>query len=135
MIRLIFLVTGLFTVSSVIATTVQIPGGSSTTIVPQRPVVVPQRPVIVQQRPAIVPQRRILGQQPSSTYQLPTRPRVLTAQPQEAKPMPNQYNQLTPQEAYVIRQKGTEAPGIGEYTNNKAQGVYTCRQCLSLIHI
>ena len=56
-------------------------------------------------------------QQPSTT---PT---------QETKPMATQYNKLTPQEAQVIQQKGTEAPGVGEYTDNKVQGVYTCRQC------
>ena len=55
-------------------------------------------------------------QQPSTTQQ-------------ETKPMATQYNKLTPQEAQVIQGKGTEAPGVGEYTNNKAQGVYTCRQC------
>ena len=43
--------------------------------------------------------------------------------------MPTQYNQLTAKEAQVIQRKGTEAPGVGEYTNNKVQGVYTCRQC------
>jgi methionine-R-sulfoxide reductase len=40
-----------------------------------------------------------------------------------------QLNKLTPQEEYVILQKGTERPFLGEYTNNKAAGTYTCRQC------
>lgn len=39
------------------------------------------------------------------------------------------YNELTPQEAYIILQKGTERPFIGEYTNNKEAGTYICRQC------
>ena len=38
-------------------------------------------------------------------------------------------NKLTPQEAYVILQKGTEMPYTGEYTNNKESGTYICRQC------
>jgi methionine-R-sulfoxide reductase len=40
-----------------------------------------------------------------------------------------QLNKLTPQEEYVILQKGTERPFIGEYTNNKEAGIYICRQC------
>jgi len=39
------------------------------------------------------------------------------------------YNPLTPAEEYVIVHKGTERPFIGEYTNNKAQGMYLCRRC------
>ena len=38
-------------------------------------------------------------------------------------------NELTPEERRVIIDKGTEAPFIGEYTNNKATGVYVCKQC------
>jgi peptide-methionine (R)-S-oxide reductase len=40
-----------------------------------------------------------------------------------------QLNKLTPQEEYVILQKGTERPFVGEYTNNKEAGTYICRQC------
>ena len=38
-------------------------------------------------------------------------------------------NKLTPEERRVIIDKGTEAPFIGEYVNNKATGIYVCRQC------
>jgi methionine-R-sulfoxide reductase len=38
-------------------------------------------------------------------------------------------NPLTPAEKRVIIDKGTEAPFTGEYVNNKAHGVYVCRQC------
>lgn len=37
--------------------------------------------------------------------------------------------ELTPEEKRVIIDKGTEAPFSGEYVNNKATGVYVCRQC------
>lgn len=43
--------------------------------------------------------------------------------------MAHSYNELTAQEKYVIQQKGTEAPFVGEYTDTKAQGLYQCKQC------
>ncbi len=43
--------------------------------------------------------------------------------------VPGKYNQLTPEEAYVILDKGTERPGVGEYTLNKKPGTYICRRC------
>jgi peptide-methionine (R)-S-oxide reductase len=39
------------------------------------------------------------------------------------------YNKLTAEEAYVIQQKGTERPNVGEYTDHEADGIYICRQC------
>ena len=39
------------------------------------------------------------------------------------------YNELTPDEAHVILNKGTEYPGTGELTNCKADGTFICRQC------
>lgn len=43
-------------------------------------------------------------------------------------------NKLTPEEKRVIIDKGTEAPFIGAYVNNKATGVYVCRQCGSPLY-
>lgn len=40
-----------------------------------------------------------------------------------------QLNELSGEEKRVIIDKGTEAPFVGEYVNNKETGVYTCRQC------
>ena len=41
----------------------------------------------------------------------------------------NNYNKLNETEKYVIINKGTERPFTGEYTTNKAQGKYVCKQC------
>jgi len=38
-------------------------------------------------------------------------------------------NELTEEEKRVIIDKGTEARFTGEYVNNKANGMYVCRQC------
>jgi len=39
------------------------------------------------------------------------------------------YNQLTPEEQYVILEKGTERPFSGAYNNVKASGTFVCKQC------
>lgn len=39
------------------------------------------------------------------------------------------YNPLTPEEEYVILQKGTERPFSGEFNNHKEAGTYICRRC------
>ncbi|APT92408.1 methionine sulfoxide reductase [Corynebacterium phocae] len=36
---------------------------------------------------------------------------------------------LSPEEYRVLREAGTEAPFVGEYTDTKAEGVYSCRAC------
>ena len=36
---------------------------------------------------------------------------------------------LRPEEYHVLREAGTERPYSGEYTDNKAVGVYACRAC------
>lgn len=38
-------------------------------------------------------------------------------------------NNLTPEEQYVIQQKGTERPFLGEYTDCFDGGLYICKQC------
>ena len=37
--------------------------------------------------------------------------------------------ELTPQEYHVLREAGTERPGVGEYTDTKTVGTYSCRAC------
>jgi methionine-R-sulfoxide reductase len=39
------------------------------------------------------------------------------------------YNELSPEEEYVIIHKGTERPFTGELLNNKEKGTYICRRC------
>eukprot|EP00028_Trichosphaerium_sp_Am-I-7-wt_P006227 CAMPEP_0168517766 /NCGR_PEP_ID=MMETSP0405-20121227/6273_1 /TAXON_ID=498012 /ORGANISM="Trichosphaerium sp, Strain Am-I-7 wt" /LENGTH=133 /DNA_ID=CAMNT_0008537891 /DNA_START=50 /DNA_END=451 /DNA_ORIENTATION=+ len=36
---------------------------------------------------------------------------------------------LTPEQFRVLRQKGTERPGTGEYNHHKAKGTYVCAGC------
>ena len=36
---------------------------------------------------------------------------------------------LSPQEFHVLREGGTEAPFVGEYTDTTTEGVYACRAC------
>jgi len=36
---------------------------------------------------------------------------------------------LTPEEYYVLREKGTERPFVGEYTDTEIPGTYFCRAC------
>ena len=37
--------------------------------------------------------------------------------------------ELTPLEYHVLREAGTEAPFVGEYTDTKTEGVYRCKAC------
>jgi len=37
--------------------------------------------------------------------------------------------ELSSAEYEVLRQAGTERPGVGEYTDTLTQGVYSCRAC------
>ncbi len=39
------------------------------------------------------------------------------------------YNELSPEEQYVILDKGTEPPFSGKFYKHEKEGVYTCRQC------
>lgn len=79
-----------------------------------------------------------VGSEPNGTEQQSTEPEggaasgtaplgTETAKPEAPQAMT--YNKLNDKEAYVIQQKGTEQPGIGEYTDHEGDGTYICRQC------
>ena len=42
---------------------------------------------------------------------------------------PADYNELSPKEAWIIRQKGTERSFSGIFANYKDEGTYICKQC------
>ena len=48
--------------------------------------------------------------------------------PAEALPK-SEWRKLTPEEEYVIVNKGTERPFTGEYNGEKASGMFVCRRC------
>ena len=50
-------------------------------------------------------------------------------QPSDAETKPTAYNKLTPEEEFVIVNKGTERPGTGALLANKEAGTYLCRRC------
>ena len=41
----------------------------------------------------------------------------------------NNLRALTPEEEYVIKNKGTERPFTGEYNLLDKPGIYVCKQC------
>ena len=43
--------------------------------------------------------------------------------------MSDGFNDLTPEEAHIINDKGTEHPGSGEYLDTKDEGTFVCRRC------
>jgi methionine-R-sulfoxide reductase len=45
-----------------------------------------------------------------------------------------EFNKLTPEEAHVILNKGTERPFTGEYDKHFSEGTYVCRQCESPLY-
>jgi peptide-methionine (R)-S-oxide reductase len=47
----------------------------------------------------------------------------------ETNPPPTEFNPLTPAEARVIIDKGTERAFTGEYTDLKEAGTFICRRC------
>lgn len=57
------------------------------------------------------------------------------AQSPQATKMTDSYNDLTPAEAYVIEDKGTERANMGEYTDLSDPGTYLCRRCNAKLYL
>lgn len=55
------------------------------------------------------------------------------------KPKPTakkmEFNKLTPEEEYIIVNKGTERPYSGKLLNNTAAGTYVCRRCNAPLYL
>lgn len=54
---------------------------------------------------------------------------ILTMNAMDLKPWAGKIEQLSDQEKQVIINKGTERPFSGKYTDEKSNGVYTCKLC------
>ena len=54
---------------------------------------------------------------------------MMSATDSNAEPIRTEYNELTPAEARVIVDKGTERAFVGEYTDLKDPGTFVCRRC------
>jgi peptide-methionine (R)-S-oxide reductase len=52
-----------------------------------------------------------------------------SAESESADAKDPRYNPLSADEAWVILQKGTEPPFVGQYTNTMDPGTYVCRRC------
>ena len=59
---------------------------------------------------------------------------ILYSEKKEVSYMTENFNELTPEEERIIIHKGTEAPFTGKYDKFFENGVYTCRQCGSLLY-
>ena len=54
---------------------------------------------------------------------------ILAQDATSTKKAPLKLNKLTPEEAFVILNKGTERPFVGKYTDFKGYGTFHCKQC------
>ena len=74
---------------------------------------------------------------PPSTVVDPGSQEIITQE--DEKEMSNsktdtEYNELSEFEEYVILKKGTEARGVGEYTDTEDAGTYICRRCNAALY-
>jgi len=67
----------------------------------------------------------VAGRAGDTNNEAPKEQPMADQQANQPGPMPP----LTPEEAYVIRQKGTERPFTGKLTDVFTPGLYVCRQC------
>ncbi len=54
---------------------------------------------------------------------------MTTMNAMDLKPWAEKIEQLSDEEKYVLINKGTQAPYLGKYTNEKSNGIYTCKIC------
>ncbi len=52
----------------------------------------------------------------------------------DLKPWAGKIAELSDEEKYVLLNKGTQAPYVGKYTNEKSNGVYTCKICATPLY-
>jgi peptide-methionine (R)-S-oxide reductase len=59
----------------------------------------------------------------------PTQPKKQTMAPKINKSESEWEKELTSQQFYILRKKGTDLPGTGQYTYHFDKGVYKCAAC------
>jgi peptide-methionine (R)-S-oxide reductase len=92
--------------------------------------------------PASVPSPNVPAEEPSApagdvgtspeNSESPLAP--LEPKKDEQKIVSGKYNVLSDFEKYVILQKGTERPFVGEYTDTEDEGTYICRRCNAALY-
>ncbi len=54
---------------------------------------------------------------------------ITTMNAMDLQPWAGKIKQLSDEEKYVLINKGTQAPFVGKYTDEKSNGIYTCKIC------
>lgn len=69
------------------------------------------------------------GAEKKSSAATPGKAKTSSPKGKSKKMSDDPFNKLSLEEQKVILGKGTERPGVGKYTDHKAEGIYICKRC------